>query len=182
MASSEISHASTVASGKRRDNVTAMQPLPVPMSRISWIEAWTWESYTHLHSSSVSGRGIRHPGRTMKRRSANHALPTTYCTGVNAIRASISAVRVSASVKVSISSQSMSAVVIPYLSVSNIRVTAFASPSGYPLSYSLRHNSLYLIISLFFLQKYEKMGNTQYFILLFLSFSEKNSNFAVMTE
>ena len=60
---SEMSHAVTLASGSILEREMAMQPLPVPMSRIRAPDGTSF-SITST-SSSVSGRGNQHAGGHM---------------------------------------------------------------------------------------------------------------------
>lgn len=63
-ASSLKSHAVVVEWGRFSASVTAMQPEPVPMSRMSVCGLPECSSVMMVHSSSVSGRGISTPGST----------------------------------------------------------------------------------------------------------------------
>ena len=56
-----------------------MQPLPVPTS--SSRRAVGCSLVTHSTSSSVSGRGMSTPSRTLKLMPQNSASPSSYCTG-----------------------------------------------------------------------------------------------------
>ena len=67
IAFSELSHASTVASGVFLANETAIHPLPVPISRMYGFSGRESDSI-HSTSSSVSGRGISTSGVTKKGR------------------------------------------------------------------------------------------------------------------
>ena len=81
----EMSQAVTWLSGMSSASVMAMQPLPVPMSRIFWplaIGFWLFAlSMMRRHRCSVSGRGIRMPGSTWNVRPQKSATPKIYCTG-----------------------------------------------------------------------------------------------------
>ena len=118
-ARSEMSHANTEAIGSSAASVTAMQPEPVPMSRMetplfpsSEAGAWSAESI-HWQSSSVSGLGINTPGLTTNRRPKNSASPTTYCTGSPLSNRATSAAKASPS-SWSTPPQATSAKVSPY--------------------------------------------------------------------
>lgn len=76
-ASSEMSMASTWASGCIRASVMAMQPLPVPMSRM---EDGRGDG-RGATSPSVSGLGISTAGITSNSRPQKGARPMAYCTG-----------------------------------------------------------------------------------------------------
>ena len=79
-ASGDMSTASTSASGISNASVMAMQPLPVPISRIFRLsEGWVF--IINRQSSSVSGRGMSTPVATEKLRPQKQARPSTYCIG-----------------------------------------------------------------------------------------------------
>ena len=80
-ATGDMSHADTSLPGTSSASVTAMQPLPVPISTILDDGQPCLSAVIRAQSSSVSGRGISMPGRTLKRLPPNSAQPMTYCTG-----------------------------------------------------------------------------------------------------
>ena len=78
-ASSEISQASTSASGSLLSREIAMHPLPVPISNRR--RAFGFSSTISSTSSAVSGRGISTPEATLKFLPQNSAIPRMYCIG-----------------------------------------------------------------------------------------------------
>ena len=84
----DTSHAVTRAPSTSRASVTAMQPLPVPMSSRAGAASLraAADSTTQAHRSSVSGLGMSTPGSTANGRPQNSASPSTYCTGSAFIR------------------------------------------------------------------------------------------------
>ena len=151
---SEISHADTSrlsspnakVQAMAKATLMAMQPLPVPMSRMAGWGRAAVRPATMSQSCSVSGRGMSTPGATPKMRPANGALPVTYCTGSPSFSLVMAqeSTCVSAEDRLSTPPHTISVSDMPKRSSRTVRHTAFASFSPY-MAASSRHKSLYLI-------------------------------------